>query len=138
MGAACILDLESREIRSRHDYKPMAWTSEHLRRLYLISEPSGVRRGDEKVTFGIVDGESDILIEDYEGDRLRDDLEQIPNPDRPKMETDTNDLGEKKLLGGGQPGQSQENMKLRKTYPTNLQLRRMQKAKRCSKRARWR
>ena len=72
LGAACILDLESREIRSRHDYKPMAWTGEHLRRLYQISEPSGVRRGDEKVTFGIKDGEREILIEDFENDRLQD------------------------------------------------------------------
>jgi hypothetical protein len=49
--------------------------------------------------------------------KLREDVEQIPNPDlsiRPKgpnpdlstMETDTNNLKEKKLLGGGQLDQT--------------------------------
>ena len=118
LGAACILDLDSREIKSRHDYKPMAWTSEHLRKLYLISEPSGAKRGDEIVTFGIVDGERDIPIEDYEGNQPRDNIEQIPNPDVSTMETDTNNLGEKELWGGDQPDQTQGNMETEEVTST--------------------
>jgi hypothetical protein len=107
LGAACILDLGSREIRSRHDYKPMAWTSELLRRLYLISEPSGVRRGDEKVTFGLVDGERDVPIDEIINDFLRE--EQIPNPESSTMETDSNDSGER-TSGGRHPDEPQDNM----------------------------
>ena len=98
LGAACILDLNSREIRSRHDYKPISWTSENLRRLYVIAEPTGIRRGDEKVTFGLVDDERDIPIEEIENELLREE-----------METDTNNSGEKRS-GGGHPDQPQEDM----------------------------
>ena len=117
LGAACILDLGSREIRSRHDYKPMAWTSEHLRRLYQISEPLGIKRGDESVSFGLVDGMSEIPIDEIERDLRQEETEHLPNFNDPStMETNNNDLGGKKS-GGGHPDRPQEDTESENDIP---------------------
>ena len=59
LGGACILDLVTGEIRTRHDYKPIAWSAADIRRLYELTEPGGVGTHVEEATFGIAVGDED-------------------------------------------------------------------------------
>ena len=71
LGGACILDLESGKIRTRHDYKPIAWSTTDIRRLYEMTEPGGVGTQVEEATFGIAVGDEEYPMEEEDDAKLR-------------------------------------------------------------------
>jgi hypothetical protein len=80
LGGACILDLETGEIRTRHDYRPIAWSSEDIRHLYALTEPGGVGSRVEDATFGIAVGDQEYPI--HEEENWLENMSTISGNDR--------------------------------------------------------
>ena len=98
LGGACILDLETGEIRTRHDYRPIAWSAADIRRLYELTEPGIVgTHAEEETTFGIAVGDTDYPIQDDDpklryGTGTESNHGTVPVPDYAEAASSSNEL----------------------------------------------